>query len=140
MSHLAKIEIEINDLAALKRACKRLGMEFMEGQRSYRWFGRWMGDSPMPEGMTQNDLGKCDHAIRSDKCSYEVGVVKREKGYGLVWDYWHSGGLAGVIGKTGGLLKQAYSIERGKAEALKKGYRVQEIQTDKGLQLRIRVS
>jgi len=33
MSHLAKIELEIKDIQVLKKACKRLGLKFTEGQK-----------------------------------------------------------------------------------------------------------
>ena len=64
MSHVAEIEIEITDLAALAAGCRRLGFVFKDGQRSYKWYGRWEGDYPLPEGFSQEDLGKCDHAIK----------------------------------------------------------------------------
>lgn len=34
MSHISKIELVVNDLAALKEACQNLGFEFREGQRT----------------------------------------------------------------------------------------------------------
>ena len=40
MSHMAKIELEINDLNTLDQACKRLGLALILNQRSYRWFGQ----------------------------------------------------------------------------------------------------
>ena len=55
MSHIAKIDIEIKDLVALNEACKNLGLTFKQGQRQYKWFGEFVGDSPMPEGMTKED-------------------------------------------------------------------------------------
>ena len=65
MSHIAKIELEINDPENLKLACERLGLQFIENQKTYKWYGSWVGDSPLPDGITLSDLGKCDHAISS---------------------------------------------------------------------------
>ncbi len=44
MSHVATIEIQIKDLAALKQAAKDLGLEFRENQKTYRWYGYSVGD------------------------------------------------------------------------------------------------
>lgn len=139
MSHLVKIELEINDLSVLKKTCQRLGLKFMQDQKQYTWFGQWVGDSPMPEGVKLEDLGKCDHAIKVPGCKYEIGVVKKNNTYGLIWDYWYTGGLEEKIGKGGGLLKQGYAIEKAKMEATKKGYSVRELRTQTGVQLRIQV-
>ena len=112
MSHIAKIELEILSLEDLKSACKILGFNFIENQKTYQWYGRWVGDSPLPEGIALEDLGKCDHAIRIQDCAYEIGIVKRGSKYILLWDSWHTGGLEQKIGKEAGILKQAYTIER----------------------------
>ena len=32
MSHISKIELEVKDLGALKMACDRLGLEFVDGK------------------------------------------------------------------------------------------------------------
>ena len=135
MSHVAKIELEITDLDALKAACQRLGLEFRCGKRTYTWYGEYMGDHPLPEGLSVQDLGKCDHAIHVPGASYEVGVVKRNGRYLLLWDFWHAGGLEHVLGRNAGRLKQAYAIERTRREALRKGYRITESKTQNGLRL-----
>ena len=44
MSHIAKIELEITDPDTLKLACERLGLQFMENQTTYSWYGTWIGD------------------------------------------------------------------------------------------------
>ena len=53
MSHVVTCETEFNDTAALKAACERLGWTFHEGQTSYRWFGAWVGDTPVPEWLCE---------------------------------------------------------------------------------------
>lgn len=135
MSHVAKIELEILDLEILKRACQRLNLEFLENQRSYRWYGRYVGDTPLPDGFTAEDLGKCNHAIRVPSAAYEIGVVHRQGKYHLLWDSWHSGGLERVLGPGAGRLKQAYAIERVTQEARLKGYRLCEKQVNNSVQL-----
>ncbi len=135
MSHIAKIELEINDLETLKKACERLGLEFIENQKTYQWYGTWVGDSEMPEGITVNDLGKCDHAIRVPGAQYEIGIVSKGRKYTLLWDFWHQGGLEQKLGKNAGRLKQAYAVERVRKEARLKGYRICEQKTDKAVRL-----
>ena len=140
MSHVAKIELEIQSLEDLKLACKRLGFTFIENQNTYQWYGRWVGDSPMPEGINIEDLGKCDHAIKVPECAYEIGVVKRGSKYILLWDSWHTGGLEQKIGKNAGILKQSYTIERIRREAKRKKYQVKEIKQDQSMRLVLRIS
>jgi len=139
MSHVARIELEINDLETLKSACSRLGLKFIENQKTYKWYGTLVGDSPLPEGITVSDLGKCDHAIRVPGAQYEIGVVKKESRLILLWDFWHRGGLEEKLGKNAGKLKQAYTAERVRKEARQKGYKVLEQKTNKGLRLVLRV-
>jgi len=139
MSHIAKIELEITDLETLRHACERLGLEFMENQQTYKWYGTWIGDTLLPEGIAVHDLGKCDHAIRVIGAQYEIGIIKRDRKYILLWDFWNQGGLEQRLGKNAGRLKQAYGIERVRAEAKRKGYHVSEQKVDQGVQLVLRV-
>ena len=132
MSHITKIEIEATDLTALKAACKRLSLQFIENQLTYRWYGSRVGNDPLPEGIAVEDLGKCDHAIKVPGASYEIGIRKDQNRYRLLWDSWASGGLEKVIGKDAGLLKQAYGIEKTKAEARRKGYSLYETRHPNG--------
>ena len=85
MSHIAKIELEINDLESLKAACEALGFNFMANQTTYRWFGRWVGDTPLPEGVSIEELGKCTHAIHVPAAVFEVGVVQKGIHGGSGW-------------------------------------------------------
>ena len=136
MSHIAQIDLRIKSLEALKAACARLGFEFVTGQTTYKWYGRWMGDYPMPEGMTQADLGKCHHAIKVPGASYEIGIVEKNGEYIPMWDFWRSGGLEAVLGQGGGRLKQAYSVEQAKITARRAGYSVYEkLEPDKTVTL-----
>ena len=139
MSHISKIELEIQSLEYLKLACRRLGFIFQENQQTYQWYGRFVGDSPIPEGINIDDLGKCDHAIRVPECSYEIGIVKRGSKYILLWDSWHTGGLERKIGKDAGILKQAYTIQRIRREAKRKKYQITEIKKDQGIRLVLKI-
>jgi hypothetical protein len=137
LSHIAKIELEINDLTALREACQRLGFEFMENQHTFAWYGVWVGRYPLPEGLTEEDLGRCNHAIRIPGAEYEVGVIKRDHSYILFWDSWRKGGLEKetALGQGAKRLKQAYALERVKHEARLKGYKLHEKKIDQGIRL-----
>src|SRR5271157_1141636 len=103
MSHVTTIDLQIKDLEALKAACARLGYEFKVGETTYKWWGHWIGDYPLPQGFKVEDLGKCTHAIRVPGADYEIGVVVREGKIDLLWDFWRAGGLKEKIGANGGL-------------------------------------
>lgn len=135
MSHIAKIELEINDLESLKTACKALGFNFIENQTTYRWYGRWVGDTPLPEGVSIEELGKCTHAIHVPAAVFEVGVVQKGTKYSLMWDYWIGGGLEKYIGKNACKLKQAYTLERIRKSARQKGYLIHETRTQTGIRV-----
>ena len=125
MSHISKIELEVNDLSVLQKACNRLGLNFVSGQKTFKWYGA--------------EDGKCDHAITIPKGFYEIGVVLINGKYELQCDYWDSS-IGAAIGNNGGLLKQAYAAERARIEALRKGFRVIERRTDNGLRLHVRMN
>jgi hypothetical protein len=125
MSHVVEIALKIKDLATLRVACDELGLTFKENQRTYKWFGKWVGDSPMPEGMTTADLGKCEHAISVPGCNYEVGVRKHAEGhYSLTYDWWNSGGLRQRLGQNAGPLVQSYAKHKSVRELRRKGFRM----------------
>lgn len=125
MSHLSKIELEIKDIPALRKACTRLGFELCLEQKSFKWFGA--------------TGAKCDHTIKVPGAQYEVGVLKNSEGkYELQCDYFDYR-LTDKIGKNGGLLKQAYTLEKAKMEAARKGYSCKEVKTPQGIKLTISV-
>jgi hypothetical protein len=128
MSHVATIEVEIQNLKCLKSAVKRLGLVWKENQKNYKWFGRHVGDYPMPDGMTTNDLGKCIHAIGVPGAEYEVGVIRdpmNKKNYKLIWDFWDKR-LLNKLGPNAWKLSQAVAIEQGKYAAKLKGFTCKE--------------
>ena len=149
MSHVAKVDVEITNLDDLAAACKRIGLELVRGQQTYEWYGESVGDAPLPEGFTEEDLGRCDHAIRIPEGHpihenyarpYEIGVCKRKDGrpgFDLLWDYFGGGfGLSEFLGTKliprvgydGQMpkLKQAYAICAAQRVAAQRGFRVQE--------------
>ena len=138
MSHVSHIELKIYDLSAIKRACQRLGFQFVENQKTYEWYGRLVQPDlyPLPDGLTENDLGKCDHAIKIPDAKYEIGVLKRNNSYMLLCDFWDTK-LKRAIGENGGLLKQAYGVEVIKEAVRKKGYCYSEKQVNSGIELTI---
>ena len=123
---MTKVEVKVKDLAVLAKVCKELGLELKIGQKTYRWFGKFVGDSKLPDGLRIEDLGKCDHAISvaGNSSAYEVGLRKEPDGsFRLVYDFWGSGyGLEAAVGKNCGKLMQAYSQEVAKKNLLKSGY------------------
>ncbi len=134
MSHIVTESMIILDLAALEAACSpESGLEFRRGQDRYRWYGRSVGNYPLPAGFTRADLGKCEHAIRvrGNDRAYEIGVVRRRDeqgnllpGYCLMYDFWNGGyGLEAAAGKHCSKVKQLYTMQ-GIKKTLGSKYRV----------------
>jgi hypothetical protein len=123
MSHISRIELQVNDLGTLRRACSRLGLELIRGQKTFKWYGK---------------DAKCDHAIKVPGANYEIGVLKAGNAFELNCDYYDPI-IGKTIGKNGGLLKQAYAVERTKSEARRKGYSVIEKATESGVRLQVRM-
>ena len=124
MSHISKIELEVKDLGIISQACKALGLKLIRGQESFKWYGK---------------PGPCDHAITVPNADYEIGVVKKDGRYELQCDFYDQS-LGKVIGKQGGLLKQAYAVSKTTLEARKKGYSVRQRQTQTGIRLYVQMS
>jgi hypothetical protein len=131
MSHVTHSKVVLNSLDDIKAAVRRLGGTFNENKKTYKWYGQWVGDTPMPADVTNKaeflaSLGHCDHEFSLPGASYTVGVVARpEGGYKLQWDFYGSGGLQGPMGgASGDKFTQAYSIEAAKRAALYEGYSV----------------
>lgn len=132
MSHVAKVELEITDLAALKAAVKAAGLEWKEGQTHFKWYGSWVNDyhgenAAYRNGIDPKDYGKCEHAIGvpGNKEAYEIGVCKNPKGKGhlLVWDFWSGGyGLQKLAGDNCSNIVKGYVAEVAKKKMSMQGY------------------
>lgn len=148
MSHVATVELDIKDIPALKTACAELGLEFMEGQRTYRCWGtdksldqlvsyqRHAGQL-MPDGFKLEEMGQCEHAIRvkGDSYSYEIGLATRRDGragYQLLCDISGAHGIVEKIGEDFAKLKQGYAVEVAVRAAKRAGFRIvkKTIRTD----------
>ena len=124
MSHISKIELEVKDLGILCQACSRLGLELLRDSKTFKWYGQ---------------EAQCDHCIRVPGADYEIGVLNRNGSYELNCDFYDKN-LEKVIGLKGGLLRQAYAVEKTRLEARKKGYSVIERQSENGIRLHVRIS
>ena len=141
MSHVATIEVDIKDIQALRTACEELGLEFMEGQKSYRCWGtgksldqleryqRISGKALMPEGWTLSEMGQCEHAIRlkGDSRYYEIGLAARrdgKAGYQLLCDISGAHWVKEKLGEKFEKLRQWYAVEVAVRAAKRAGFRV----------------
>jgi hypothetical protein len=147
MSHLVTIPVEVKSLPALYHACKRLGFTFHEGQQTFANYGRWVGDSPLPEGFLNADelaafqaltpqeqkhymtgvMAYCHHAITVPEERYQVGVHFRHGRYHLLFDSWQNN----IADKIAGL-PQAYAIELARLHASSQGHTCSERTLDDG--------
>jgi hypothetical protein len=134
MSHITTIQTEIRDLDALKEACAELGVQFIEGQTTYQWYGAHMGDYPLPPDINREQLGRCAHIIQVPGVQYEVGVVQKANGHWtLAYDFWGPGqGLLKKFGENCGKLVQLYGVHKAMREAKRHGYQVQRRQHQDG--------
>ncbi len=146
MSHVASVDLQVTDLEALKSACKELGLTFMEGQTTYKWFGRWMNDYSAEDaaylhGINPEDYGKCVHAIKVPGATYEIGVIKHPsgKGFGLIYDFYGSGGgpIMKTLGKGCEKIKQFYGLHKAEKLARSRGMATSRTKTATGIKLRI---
>jgi hypothetical protein len=138
MSHISTVDLMIKDLESKAKACGKLGLELVRGQKTFR-------------GYTQ---GRCDHAIRviGQPQAYEIGLCKRAdgKGYDLKWD----GGMGAYApakllydrvgyeaitygGKPPSMdkLKDWYAAEVARKQMTKQGFMVRTIQKGRKVQV-----
>lgn len=161
MSHVALVELEVTSLDDLEQAARRIGLELVRGQQTYRAY--WTAESIqqliaengeerlrsfVPEGFSASEYGKCEHAIRiadpsRQETSYEIGVARRrdgKPGWALLWDDMGSRhGLGELAGPGLGRLKQSYALVAARRTALQQGFSVSERQqADGSVQLVLR--
>jgi len=142
MSHVARLDIQIKDLNALKEACKACGLQWKEGQKTHKWYGRWVNDyhgnnAAYKKGIDPKNYGKCEHAIGvpGNSQAYEIGVVKMPDGtYSLIWDFWGGGhGLQALAGDNCSNLVKSYVTNVTKKKLAAQGYTCQTIQNKDGV-------
>lgn len=129
MSHVGYMKTVFTRLDDIESAAQRMGGTLNREARTYRWYGVFVGDSPLPPGVAKTDLGKCNAGeITFPHASYTIGVQRLEgEGYRLLWDSWVEGGLGSYMGDAeGGLFAQAYAIEAAKRRARMEGFMINE--------------
>jgi hypothetical protein len=134
VSHVDTILIEIDSLDCLRHTANEMGCEWHQGQTEYKWWGHHVGDYPIPKGMTEEQLGKCDHVIKLPGCEYEIGVVKLPNGkYTLAYDFYGEGRkLLERFGPNLGKLVQMYGVNRATMAAKKHGHKVTRVMGKNG--------
>ena len=146
MSHVSVAQAVIKDLDILEEACKECGLELVRNQRTYKWYGRNVGDYREADAAALQGYdvdGSCLHAIRipGNAKAYEIGVVadKAGQGFRLLWDFYMGGfGLAEKIrdgnrGSNVNKLMRAYTLVGHRKTAIAKGLRYEERQNAEGL-------
>jgi hypothetical protein len=129
MSHIATIDLEIKDLDAIEAACKELELELVRNQKTFRWYGQFMGDYPADSRLSVKDYGKCEHAIKmkADKHAYEIGLVKNPTGNGYLLAFDHFAQSNKITKLTGGIhlpkLRQLYAANVAAKAATKAGWK-----------------
>lgn len=145
MSHVASVEVEVRDLDALRAAADRVGLEFVEGQRAYRWYGRFLNDWPshraaVNKGVDPATFGRCDHALRlkdGTGVDYEVGVTAQADGsYRLVYDSFGAGRrLEQAAGVDLARLRDEVAAETASRHLQSRGWSVQRVEDDDGISI-----
>lgn len=129
------MKLAVKNLSALQRAGEKLGLVFRE-ESTYRWYGVSVGDYPLPEGITRDQLGKCHYtlSVPNNSEAYQVGIVRMDNGeYALLWDFWNGGfGLRELVGVDGCKLTAEYEAEVIKEIAAEMGYSIHETFAEDG--------
>lgn len=135
MSHIADVQMQIKDLDALRSAVEALGGKLVLGQKTHRWFGKflndWNSDRAAVNRRDSNTFGTCEHAITFKGIDYEIGVVKDGESYELIYDTY-GGALEQKLGVGLPKLKQGYGVEVTKRQLSRQGYRVTTISYPNG--------
>lgn len=140
MSHLDSIAVSLTDLNALRTAAVGdFGCQWIEGKKTFEFYGKYVGDTPMPMNLKGIKPGTCDHVIKIPGVNYEVGVVKLKDGtYTLAYDYYNDGGRHDghkILEKFGLGCKKlihAYSTHKTMNWARSKGWMVNKVPLPNG--------
>lgn len=125
MSHFTTVETQIKDLVILKEVLTAMGYKFHEDGRQVRGYQGRLTDAEL---------------VIDTKSTYDIGVVKTEKGYSFIGDWDMLEVRAGIEQK--GFLKAVnknYAYKKVMAEVKKKGYQIVEEKTDVHQTVSIRV-
>jgi hypothetical protein len=137
MSHVSSVALNITDLDAFAAAVAECGGEFLTGQTTFEWFGRFMNDwrdtnrAAVYQGHDPKQFGHCAHAVRvaGTKGGYEIGLVPSLKGDGsfdLLYDTWGPGRqLEATFGTGLAKLRDEYALQVGMRSMWRQGYTVQ---------------
>jgi deoxyxylulose-5-phosphate synthase len=79
MSHIAKIDTKIKDLANLKKALTALGIQYVEAEEGQRLTLKGYGKNEV--------ISDCIMEIKTGS-SYSIGVRQKGKGYEIAADWW----------------------------------------------------
>ena len=148
MSHVATGKLRVTNLEDLEAAAAQVGMTLRYGQTTFKWYGRFLGDSESGRDLSRrlpaSEWGKCLHALTvngHEREAYEVGVVKAidgGEGYDLVFDSWGSCGrlITERCGDQLEKLAENVGAEVAMRQMARKGYRVaREITSDGHVQV-----
>lgn len=131
MSHVVSVNVTVQDLQALERACTELGLTFLRDQKHHAWYGRWVNDysrsdaAYLQSGIKPENYGKCEHAIKVPGSNYEIGVYTnpKGKGYVLAYDNYSTGRvISEKLGAGLEKLKQGYAVALASMKAKAQGW------------------
>ena len=121
------IEPVLESIEACARAARYLGGTLDASRKTFKWWGRWEQDyheedAAYKQGVAVEDYGKCDAVISFPGVQYEVGLIKTDAGYRLIFDYvdWKLEQLMG--GKEAHRFVQEYARSAVELEAESLGY------------------
>ena len=108
MSHFTTIETQIRDIAALREACRELGVDLQEHAVARGYGG---------------NQHKGEYVIKL-KGPYDIALNRQPDGsFGLTCDWW-DGHVEREVGANYGRLLQLYGVHKARTEAQRKGYTV----------------
>lgn len=155
MSHVSDVKLRIHDLDALETAAAECGLELRRDQKTFAWWGTFVGDSRDNGEMRPADMGKCAHALRIPGTKphngpagpWEIGVAPAKDGDGFKLFYDTFGGAGQALTKrveqNADKLRReyAFAVAQKKADATlaKRGWTTSREQLlDGGLRLKLR--
>ena len=108
MSHFTTIATQIKDIAALREACRELGVELI--------------DNAVARGYGGNNQ-KGEYVIKL-RGPYDIAANRQQDGtFGLTTD-WYDDHVEKEVGASYGRLLQLYGVHKARIEAQRKGYTV----------------